>query len=151
VAYSPYRGYAPEDWLAVEPLCEDGAGGDEQVFGQVQAGHRPPFTGVLVEPMSLARLIVSRLDEAQQCEFIDLVQHPEKITDPGHGKDPHWEAYRARTTPPDVLAPARARAAQEKAAHRGAYMAAYDARRRAARAAGRALRRPPGYTVGPPP
>jgi hypothetical protein len=61
-----------------------------------QAGHRPPFSAVLVEPMSIARLVVSRLDDAQQRELLDLVRHPEKIVDPAHGKNPHWERYRAR-------------------------------------------------------
>lgn len=102
-----------------------------------QAGHRPALTGVLVEPQSLARLIVSRLDAAQQRELLDLVAHPEKITDPGHGTNAYWDAYRERTTPPDELARQRARAAAAKAAHRKAYEAAYNARRGEQKAAAR--------------
>ena len=104
-----------------------------------EAGHRPPFTGVLVEPMAIARLVVSRLDAPQQRELIDLVQHPERITDPGKGqRSQHWEAYRQRTTPPAVLAQQRARAEAEQAAHREAYTAAYKDRRRELNAARRA-------------
>jgi hypothetical protein len=102
------------------------------------AGHRPPFSAVLVEPMAIARLAVSRLDEGQQRELIDLIQHPEKIIDPAHGRNPHWDHYRARTTPPDVLAQQRAEAAAAKRAHREAYEVAYKARRRATREAQRA-------------
>ena len=101
------------------------------------AGHRPPFSAVLVEPQSLARLIVSRLEPAQQREVLRLVQHPQEIPDPGHGRNPHWDAYRARTTPPEVLAQQRAEAKAEKRAQRRAYEAAYrvvrQERRKAAR------------------
>ena len=77
------------------------------------AGHRPPFSGVLVDPMNIARLVVSRLEPPQQEELIDLVRHPERIPDPEHGKNPYWTAYRERTTPPEVLAEQRARKAAE--------------------------------------
>ncbi len=83
-----------------------------------QAGHRPPMAGVLVEPMSLARLVVSRLDEAQQRELLHLVQHPAEITDPGHGTNAYWEAYLARTIGPEALARRRAEAKRARVAER---------------------------------
>ena len=103
-------------------LLEQVASGDLPSLQAVAelAGHRPPFSGVLVDPQNIARLIVSRLEPPQQEEVIDLVQHPERITDPEHGKNPHWEAYRARTTPPEVLAQQRARKAAELLARRQA-------------------------------
>jgi hypothetical protein len=104
-----------------------------------QAGHRPPFTGVLVEPQSLARLIVSRLDDAQQRQVVHLVLHPREITDPEHGKpNPFWTAYRARTTPPEELARERERKARDLAARRAASQAARLDRNREQRAARRA-------------
>jgi hypothetical protein len=102
------------------------------------AGLRPPLVTVLVDPMNLARLIVTRLDDAGQREVIRLVQHPREITAPGGGGSRHWEAFRERTTAADELARERAQASAEKAAHREAYMAAYDARRRQERQAQRA-------------
>lgn len=101
------------------------------------AGHRPPFSAVLVEPQAIARLVVSRLDDPGQREVVDLIAHPERIPDPGHGKNPHWEAYKARTTPPDVLAQQRTHAKAQKEAQRQAYEEAYRERRRELRAARR--------------
>ena len=113
------------------------------------AGHRPPFSAVLVEPESLARLIVSRLEPAQQAEVIRLVQHPQEIPDPGHGRNPHWERYKARTVPAEVLAQQRAQAKAERRAHRQAYEAAYNARRTAARRAQRGPQQPPPAPATP--
>jgi len=115
-----------------------------------QAGHRPPFTSVLVEPMAIARVVVSRLDEAQQRELLDLIRHPEQITDPGHGTNPHWEAYLARTLGPEGLARRRAEAKRARAAERAAYEAAYREQRRATRGAqARALGLPSLAGAGP--
>lgn len=102
------------------------------------AGHKPPITGVLVEPQSIARLVVSRLDDDGQREVIRLVQHPREIPDPGHGRNPYWEGYKARTRSPEELSRSRARAQAAKTAHRKAYQAAYREQRKAARAARRA-------------
>jgi hypothetical protein len=60
------------------------------------AGLRRPKVHVFLEPMSVARLIVTRLDDAQQREVVDLVRCPERITAPAGGRCPHWDAYLAR-------------------------------------------------------
>ena len=95
-----------------------------------------------MEPQSIARLIVSRLEPEQQEEVIRLVQHPREIPDPGHGTNPHWERYKARTTPPEVLAQQRAQAKAEKRAQRAAYEAAYRVVRQERRKGGGAADSP---------
>ena len=120
-------------------LLERVASGDLTIQAAAElAGHRPPFSAVLVEPQSIARLIVSRLEPPQQEELIDLVRHPERITDPEHGRNSFWTAYKERTTPPEVLAEQRARKAAELLARRQASVAARTDRKRAERAAQRA-------------
>lgn len=115
------------------------------------AGHRPPFTGVLVEPQAIARLIVSRLEPPQQQEVVHLVLHPQEITDPGHGqKSAYWEAYRQRTTPPEVLAQERAQAAAEKRAAKLASLVAYNKVRNAVRGEQRAAQRAQAAALGLP-
>jgi hypothetical protein len=120
-------------------LLERVARGDLSIQQAAElAGHKPPITGVLIEPQSIARLVVSRLDDDGQREVIRLVQHPREIPDPGHGRNPHWERYKQRTTPPEELARERGRVKAAKTAHRKAYQAAYNAQRQAAREARRA-------------
>ena len=85
---------------------------------------------MLLDPQNVARLVVTRLTRAEQEEVLALLRHPERITPPAGGRCPHWEAYRARTVPPEVLA-------QEQAERRAAakQKGAEYARKRRAQAA----------------
>ncbi len=81
-------------------LLERVASGELTVQAAAElAGHRPPLAGVLVEPQSIARLIVSRLEPQQQEEVIRLVQHPGRSPTRGTARTPTGSATR-RARPP---------------------------------------------------
>lgn len=68
------------------------------------AGFHLPRLHLVVAPMPLARVVVTRLDGEQQRELVDLLTHPEKITAPPHGRaSAAWRAFAAaRSTPKTV-------------------------------------------------
>lgn len=98
------------------------------------AGLDLPRLHLVVAPMPLARVVVTRLDGEQQRELVDLLTHPEKITAPPHGRaSAAWKAFEdARTTPEQ-----RAQQEAERAARRVAACSALEARHREQYAAAR--------------
>ena len=111
------------------------------------AGFRVAHLKVFLDPMNIARVVVTRLSPAEQREVVDLVQHPEKITAPPHGRaSAAWRAFdAARTTPEE-----RARREAEREAKRVAARAELDARRREDYAAAREAQRAQAAALGLP-
>ena len=98
------------------------------------AGFRTGEARVFLDPMNVARVVVTRLPPAAQREVVELLQHPERITAPPRGRtSAAWRAFdEARTTPEE-----RARREAERAARYAATRAAIDARKREQRRAAR--------------
>jgi len=87
------------------------------------AGIIAPKVTVTLTPMAVARAVVKHLTPAERAEVVDLLQHPERITDP-QSRRASWARRRAEETP-------EARAAREQKA--AAYRARANERKRVRR------------------